>query len=213
MAADSTAAAEGAKEIDSFISAPKEPGKKAQQPATGPQTADLRTAEWTPADSQDRTQLVADESGPQGLVNKPAPQLTLDTIGGGKLDLSSLKSKNVVVLDFWATWCPPCRKALPILADVTKSYEAKGVKFFAVDQQEDASKVQDYLKTQGLNITVALDKDGQGAAKYRVTGIPQSVIIGKDGIVRVVHEGFSSDLKTKLAAELDDILAGKQVSE
>ena len=55
-----------------------------------------------------------------------------------------------------------------------------------------------------------MDKDGKAAEKYGVEGIPQSVIIGKDGIVRVVHQGFSSSLKTSLAAELDEILAGKE---
>jgi len=171
----------GAKEIDSFFT-PTKPQAQAPTPA----------------------------QGPNGLINKPAPQLTLDTIGGGQLDLDSLKSKNIVVLDFWATWCPPCRMALPILAEVTKSYEDRGVKFFAVDLREDQSKVQDFLKAQGLNINVAMDKDGKAAEKYGVEGIPQSVIIGKDGIVRVVHQGFSSSLKTSLAAELDEILAGKE---
>ncbi len=174
----------GAKAVDTFFTA-KEPEKKAAQPAAAP-------------------------SGPQALVNKPAPQLTLDTMSGGKLDLASLKSKNIVVLDFWATWCPPCRAALPILAEVTKSYESKGVKFFAIDLREDPSKVSDFLKKQGLDVNVALDRDGRAAHEYGVEGIPQSVIIGKDGIVRVVHQGFNSNLKTRLAAELDEILAGKE---
>jgi thiol-disulfide isomerase/thioredoxin len=182
----------GAKEVQTFFTA-KEPDKQAQQPL----------------------QPKATEKSPptHPLINKPAPKLTLDTLGGGKMDLASLKSKNIVVLDFWATWCPPCRAALPILAEVTKSYEEKGVKFFAIDLKEAPSKIQDFLKKQGLTIDVALDKDGQAASKYSVEGIPQSVIIDKDGIVRVVHEGFSSDLKARLTAELDEILAGKTVTE
>jgi len=147
------------------------------------------------------------------LLNKPAPQIQLDTLGGGKLDLESYKSKNVVVLDFWATWCPPCRKALPIISDVTKSYEDKGVKFFAIDLKEDPAKVQAYLTEQNLNINVALDKDGAIATKYAVEGIPQSVIVGKDGVVKIVHRGLSMDLKTRLAAELDQILAGKDAAQ
>jgi thiol-disulfide isomerase/thioredoxin len=158
---------------------------------------------------QPQAEKPSTEGGPRGLINKEAPPITLDTMGGGKLDLASLKSKNVVVLDFWATWCPPCRAALPILAEVTSSYEAKGVKFFAIDLKEDPSKISAFLEKQGLKVNVALDKDGKAAKMYGVEGIPQSVIIGKDGVVRVVHEGFSSDLKTKLTAELDEILSGK----
>ncbi|MFA6560048.1 MAG: TlpA disulfide reductase family protein, partial [Candidatus Obscuribacterales bacterium] len=114
-----------------------------------------------------------------------------------------------VVLDFWATWCPPCRQALPILAEVTKAYEAKGVKFYAVDLKEEPGKIEAFLRSQGLQINVALDKDGKAAAAYKVEGIPQSVIIGKDGLVKVVHVGFGGDLKTRLASELDSILNEK----
>jgi len=148
---------------------------------------------------------------PHALLNQPAPPITLDTIGGGKLDLASYKSKNVVVLDFWATWCPPCRQALPILAEVTKNYESKGVKFFAVDLREEPGKIEAFLKSEGLLINVALDKDGAVAKSYQVEGIPQSVIIGTDGVVKVVHVGFGTDLKTRLASELDAILSDKPV--
>jgi thiol-disulfide isomerase/thioredoxin len=196
----------GAKEITSFFPPSKEAENEAEKVAE-------KQAEKVAEKQAEQPAQPAEGSGPQALVHKPAPQITLDTIGGGTLDLDSFKSKNVVVLDFWATWCPPCRAALPILAEVTKSYEAKGVKFFAVDLKEDPSKIQKFLSAQGLTVNVALDKDGKAAEKYGVSGIPQSVIIGKDGIVRVVHEGFSEDLKTSLAAELDEILAGKEVSQ
>ena len=179
----------GAKEIQTFVTA-KEPEKKAQAPASAAPSADGNA-----------------------LLNKPAPDLTLDTIGGGKLELASLKNNNVVVLDFWATWCPPCRQALPILASVTKSYEDKGVKFFAVDLKEEQGKIQEFLKNQNLNINVALDKDGSAAEKYGVSGIPQSVIIGKDGMVKVVHVGFSDSLKTNLPIELDQVLSNKEITQ
>ncbi|MBU6452354.1 MAG: TlpA family protein disulfide reductase, partial [Cyanobacteria bacterium REEB67] len=178
-----------AKEIPSFFGQAKEATKEAAAP--------------------DQSVKVSHSANP--LLNKPAPELSLDTVGGGKLDLSSYKDKNVVVLDFWATWCPPCRMSLPILSEVTKAYEDKGVKFFAIDLKEDTSKVKEFLKNQNLDINVALDKDGQAAGKYGVQSIPQSVIIGKDGTVRVVHVGFNSNLKARLAAELDEALTGKEV--
>ncbi|CAN5493932.1 hypothetical protein BH11CYA1_BH11CYA1_12980 [soil metagenome] len=143
------------------------------------------------------------------LLKKEAPAIVLSTLDGGKFDLAALKGKNVVVLDFWATWCPPCRQALPILAEVTKAYEAKGVKFYAIDLKEEPGKIEAFLRSQGLQINVALDKDGKVANDYKVEGIPQSVIIGKDGLVKVVHVGFSGDLKSRLNSELESILNEK----
>lgn len=151
----------------------------------------------------------AAEAEEHPLLKKEAPAIELSTLDGGKFNLADLKGKNVVVLDFWATWCPPCRQALPILAEVTKAYESKGVKFYAIDLREEPGKIEAFLRSQGLSINVALDKDGKVANAYKVEGIPQSVIVGKDGIVKVVHVGFGGDLKTRLAAELDSILNEK----
>jgi len=151
----------------------------------------------------------AAEAEEHALLKKEAPAIALSTLDGGKFNLADLKGKNVVVLDFWATWCPPCRQALPILAEVTKAYESKGVKFYAVDLREEPGKIEAFLRSQGLSINVALDKDGKVAEAYKVEGIPQSVIIGKDGIVKVVHVGFGGDLKNTLTAELDSILNEK----
>lgn len=145
------------------------------------------------------------------LVGKPAPEFEIPLLEGGTLKLSEQKGKTVVVLDFWATWCPPCRKALPILIEVTGAYKKKGVRFCAVDLREDAEKIKGWLSKQGLSCSVGLDKDGRVAQQYAVTGIPQSVIIGKDGTVQAVHVGFAPDLKTRLTKELDTLLAGKSL--
>lgn len=143
------------------------------------------------------------------LLKTAAPAIKLSTLGGGTFDLSSHLNKDIVVLDFWATWCPPCREALPILAEVTKSFEKRGVKFVAIDLKEEPAKIESFIKSQGLDITVALDKDGAIAHAYKARGIPQSVIVGKDGLVKAVHVGFSTDLKSRLTAELEGLLKEK----
>lgn len=147
------------------------------------------------------------------LKGKAAPAIKLSTADGGTFDLADSKGKEVVVLDFWATWCPPCRRALPILAEVTSSYAGKGVRFCAIDLGEDAAKVKEFLKAQGLTVNAALDHDGAVAGTYGVNGIPQSVIVGKDGIIKAVHVGFAPDLKERLPKELDAVLAGQELSE
>jgi len=140
------------------------------------------------------------------LIGKPAPDFNLRVLGGGEVELKNHKGKSVVVLDFWATWCAPCRIALPILIEVTNTFKDKGVVFYAVNQGEDAKTIQDFLKKENLKCTVILDSNGQVGNRYKVEGIPQTVIIGKDGTIKKVHIGFSSNLKTKLKEELDEIL-------
>ncbi len=141
------------------------------------------------------------------LVNKPAPAFDLDTVDGAKFNLASQKGK-VVVLDFWATWCGPCTMALPIITEVTSSLKDKDVVFLAVNIQETPEQIKQFLDKKNLKISVGLDTDGKVAELYQVRGIPQTVIVGKDGNVAEVHVGFSPDLKESFTKELNDILAG-----
>lgn len=144
----------------------------------------------------------------RALVRKPAPAINLDTIDGAKFDLASLRGKNIVVIDFWATWCPPCREGLPLVAAISKEYESKGVKFYAIDVKEEPAKIKEFLKSHNLNVDVLLDKEGTAAQAYGVMGIPQTVVIDPDGVVRDVHLGLDEDIKEKLADQFDIILAG-----
>lgn len=145
----------------------------------------------------------------KALVDKPAPDFTLDLMGGGEFKLADEQQKHTVILDFWATWCGPCRSALPVLTEVSEQYRDKGVILRGVDLREKPEVISDYLKNSHLNLTVLLDKDGKVAELFKVKGIPQTVIIGKDGAVRRVHVGYSPDLKQRLTGDLDAVLAGK----
>ena len=93
------------------------------------------------------------------------------------------------------------------LSRLTGEYAGKNVVFYAVNLQEEAPQVQEFLKSHNLAPTVAMDAQSAAAAAYQVNPIPQTVIIGKDGVVKVVHIGLSRNLKEKLHRELDAILA------
>jgi thiol-disulfide isomerase/thioredoxin len=112
----------------------------------------------------------------------------------------------VVVLDFWASWCGPCVAALPLISEATKARADKGVVFYAVNQQEEVAAIKAFLQGKKLEIPVALDVEGAAAKLYQVRGIPQTVVIDKEGKVAVVHVGFSPQLKETLARELDALL-------
>ncbi|MCX6995816.1 MAG: DUF2092 domain-containing protein [Kiritimatiellaeota bacterium] len=151
------------------------------------------------------------EEGPPPLLGKPAPALNLDLLDGGKLSLAKHQGQDVVVLDFWATWCGPCRRSLPVLAGVAARYHGRGVAVYAVNQREPVATIKDFLAKEKIILTVALDREGVAGEGYGVEGIPQTVVIGKDGVVQAVHVGFAPDLKETLCRQLDDLLAGKSL--
>lgn len=157
------------------------------------------------ADSQGAAEAPA---GPgEGTV---APGFSLPTLKGGTFDLADSSGK-VVVLDFWATWCGPCVRGLPTVSAVMKDYESKGVVFAAVNLQEDADHVKQFMQDKSWDFPVALDSDGAVAGKFGVNGIPHSVMIDKKGVIRHVHIGFNAgaadEYKQQLQKELDGLLA------
>jgi thiol-disulfide isomerase/thioredoxin len=154
---------------------------------------------------------LAEPRWPHPLLAKPAPSFKLELLNGGEFDLSHQKDKNIVILDFWAIWCGPCRSVMPIMEEVANEYKDKGVILIAVNLRESPQAIRSFLQEQGLHPIVALDRDGAVGNIYRAEFIPQTVIIGKDGIVQAVHVGALRNLKKILKKELDDLLAGKKL--
>lgn len=147
------------------------------------------------------------------LIGEPAPLFETSDRNEEKVTLEAVMKDQVVVLDFWATWCGPCVDALPKVAAVTEKYEAKGVRFFAVNVGEGPESVEAFLKEQSLDIPVLFDEDSEISVAYSASAIPQTVIIGKTGIVEVVHVGSSPQLEKKLKEELDQLLEGKSLAQ
>jgi len=143
---------------------------------------------------------------------KPAPDFKLNLLGGGQMALSQHKGKEIVILDFWASWCGPCRQSMPIIEEVAAAYKDKGVVLYAVNQDEASATIQDFLTAQKLNVTVALDKGCAVGAQYGASSIPLTYIVGKDGTVQAVHLGMTDGLRKMLTGELDALVAGKSLT-
>lgn len=139
------------------------------------------------------------------LDGQGAPTFKLAQLSGGTVDLSQHVGKDVVVLDFWATWCPPCRKGLPIVDTVAKHFADKAVAVYAVNIGETPEEVTAFMKSANLTVPVLMD-DGQVATDYGVTGIPQTVVIDKSGNIHTIHVGVSGNFEAQLKAEVESLL-------
>ncbi|WP_164104040.1 redoxin domain-containing protein [Candidatus Laterigemmans baculatus] len=157
--------------------------------------------------------LQASEAGPHPLLGKPAPELEAQPVEGEAVTIGG-QSDEVVVLEFWATWCAPCVEAMPKMAELARSFEGKKVKFYAVNVSEDREAVETFLEDRELAMPVLLDPEGEIASAYAATAIPQTVLIGKGGRVEAVHVGFDANESTALLTqELETLLAGRRIYE
>ncbi|MEM6459558.1 MAG: redoxin domain-containing protein [Planctomycetota bacterium] len=140
------------------------------------------------------------------LVGQPAPAFTLATLDGGEVSLSDFAGQ-VVVLDFWATWCPPCVEGLPKIAEAVAGFADRDAVFLAVNQAENPDTIRAFLDKAGLaDLSVPLD-DGAVAQQYLVSGIPQTVVIDGRGVVRAVHVGFGPGGERQVINDLEMIYA------
>jgi len=136
-------------------------------------------------------------SAPEPVVGSPAPDFTLATLQGEPVRLSELRGQPVL-LNFWATWCGPCRQEMPT---IQARYNQGGFAVLAVDFAESRQQVQGFLDEIQVDLPVALDSDGSVQELYRVRGYPSTFFIDAQGIIRFFHIGELS------AADIDMYLA------
>ena len=145
----------------------------------------------------------------QLLEGKIAPTFTTPLIDGAEFDLSTQRGK-IVVLDFWATWCGPCIRGLPMLLETVSEFDESEVVFMAVNQGETVSEVKEFIDHFDLvDLTVALDEKKRVGSLYDVKGMPHTVVIDAAGFVRDVSVGFSPFQGTDLKRLLGKLLQEK----
>ncbi len=142
------------------------------------------------------------------LVGKPAPDFDLELLDGKKFHLAEAKGK-VVILDFWATWCGPCLQAMPQVEKVAREVKGQGVQLVAVNLQENPDQIKAMLERHKLNMTVALDRDGIVADKYKAVAIPQTVVVDRDGTIARLFVGGGPHLEEQLREALKAVLTGE----
>lgn len=142
-------------------------------------------------------------------VGQPAPQFTLPSL---KSDTpTSLKqfAGKVVYLDFWASWCAPCKKSFPALNTLHQKLKSQGFEVVAVNLDEDKVAADKFLQDVPVDFTVLRDAKGELSDQYVVETMPTSFIIDKNGVVQKIHHGFNSDDIKEIEAKITELLAKK----
>lgn len=144
---------------------------------------------------------------PEALeIGSAAPAFDLPGLDGKKVSLDSYKGK-IVLLDFWATWCGPCRMTMPVLDRLQKEYPGD-MTVLAINLQEPSDVVQKYVREQGLAARVLLDESGTVGETYGTGSIPMQVLVDRAGIVRHIQLGFHPGMASQLRAAIEKARRG-----
>ncbi|MCS6842167.1 MAG: TlpA family protein disulfide reductase [Roseiflexus sp.] len=125
---------------------------------------------------------------PAPRIGHPAPEFALTAVNGSQVALSDLRGQ-VVLINFWATWCPPCRAEMPAIQQAYDRFRDQGFLVLAVNQQEDAASVAKYMSEQRLTFPALLDSDARVSTDYQARVLPSSFFVDRRGIIRAVYRG------------------------
>ena len=125
-------------------------------------------------------------AGPTGA---PAPSFTLAARGGQNVSLTQYKGQ-VVMLNFWASWCGPCRQEMPLLESIYRKYNKMGFTMIGVNVEPDSNAANEWLKATPVSFPILYDRDSKVSKLYDVAGMPSTVIIDRNGKLRVLHRGY-----------------------
>ncbi len=150
------------------------------------------------------SQCGKEKESPAGL----APDFTLKTLDGQEITLSQLKGK-VVLLDFWATWCGPCRESIPHLIQLYNHYRENGFELIGMDVDKgDVETVRKFIKSMDIPYPVVVAPDDV-VRSYRVNSIPVTILIDKEGNIRETIPGFSSTIAQDLTRKVAELTSEK----
>jgi cytochrome c biogenesis protein CcmG/thiol:disulfide interchange protein DsbE len=146
----------------------------------------------------------ADVSHP--LIGNPSPSFALDSVNGkGKVSMAGLAGK-VVIVDFWATWCEPCKKSFPKLQDISARYRAGGLTVVGVSEDDDKGGIREFANSFGADFPLLWDSDKAIAGKWEPGSMPATFIIDRKGLVRFMHHGYHDGEELEIEKEVKSLL-------
>lgn len=139
-----------------------------------------------------------------GWIGKEAPDFALKTLDGGtSISLKGLRG-NIIVVDFWASWCAPCRRSLPKLSALQANI--RDVRVVAVNIDDERINGAEFLRRYGINVVSVYDEKKDVVRKYDIPAMPTALILDRKGIVRFVHEGYTDEDIEQFKKEIHGLL-------
>ncbi len=139
------------------------------------------------------------------LTGQVAPDFVLKSSSGENLRLSEYRG-DVVMVNFWATWCGPCRQEMPLLDDLYARYNRVGFNLLGVNIDDDARRAMQMIDELGVNFPVLFDDSKEVSRLYQVEAMPVTVLIDREGKVRHVHHGYKPGYEEKYLTEIRSLL-------
>ncbi|NNC77585.1 MAG: TlpA family protein disulfide reductase [Woeseiaceae bacterium] len=133
--------------------------------------------------------LAASSLASSGLTGLPAPDFALKSSTGNNLRLSEFRG-DVVMINFWATWCGPCRQEMPLLDELYSRYERVGFNLLGVNIDDDSNRAMNMIRELGVNFPVLFDAQKEVSKLYDVDAMPVTILVDREGKVRYVHQGY-----------------------
>ena len=124
-----------------------------------------------------------------GVMDSPAPDFTLKSDSGKNLKLSEHRGE-VVLINFWASWCGPCRQEMPLLSELHDKYKSLGFTVLGVNVEQDSSDAKKLLREMPVSFPVLFDSDSTVSKQYDVVAMPSTVLVDRNGKMRYLHKGY-----------------------
>ncbi len=151
--------------------------------------------------------LIILASGPlTAATPKSAPDVALRSADGTVVQLAAYKGK-VLLVDFWASWCVPCKTSFPALDAIYREYQPRGLEVLAVNLDEERRHAEAFLSAHPHRMTVLFDPQGTSPLAFGVKGMPTSYVIDKTGTIRFTHMGYSGDVDVRYRQEITQLLS------
>jgi peroxiredoxin len=137
-------------------------------------------------------------------IGKMASSFSMSAVNGGS-KLAVEKGK-VVIVDFWATWCEPCKKSFPKYQELYVKYKASGLEILAISVDDEKKEIPDFIRTYGAKFPVGWDEGHRIADCFKPSNMPSAYVIDKNGVVKYVHTGYRDGEEKELEKEIKELL-------